>query len=204
MNAAANRLRRVLADRLMLLYRANHRDDWQWFENVLAYDNARLPQALIQTGQTIKNRAYVDAGLGSLRWLMALQTAPTGCFRPVGSDSFGKIHQKPAPFDQQPVEATASISACLAAARIDGSAEWANEARRAFQWFLGANDLSTGLVDPNTGGCRDGLHPDRPNGNQGAESVLSYLLGLVEIRQLNHTSMVPEQINAASKLALSA
>ena len=200
----AERLRHVLADRLMVLYQANHRDKWQWFENVLAYDNARLPQALIQTGQTIKNRAYLDAGLGSLRWLMELQTAPAGCFRPVGSDSFGEVHQMPAQFDQQPVEAAASISACLAAARAESSSEWSNEAMRAFQWFLGANDLRTALVDPNTGGCRDGLHPDRPNENQGAESVLSYLLGLVEIRQLGRTNAVIEPIKATSTLALSA
>ena len=91
--------------------------------------------------------------------------------------------QKPEAFDQQPVEASATISACLAASRAEDGTEWPAGAMRAFRWFLGENDLQTALVDPDTGGCSDGLHPDRANENKGAESVLSYLLGLVEIRQ---------------------
>ena len=149
--------------------------DWLWFEDVLAYDNARLPQALIQTGLTIHAPSYVEAGLRSLRWLMPLQTAPSGCFRPVGSKSFGAYRMNPEAFDQQPVEAAATISACLAAGRADGSAEWSAGAMRAFNWFLGENDLQTTLIDPDTGSCSDGLHPDRPNENKGAEyfAVLS-------------------------------
>ena len=164
--------------------------DWLWFEDVLAYDNARLPQALIQTGLRTRTPTYVEAGLQSLRWLMSLQTTPSGCFRPVGTKSFGRIRQKPEAFDQQPVEAAATISACLAAWRADGGAEWPAGAMRAFAWFLGENDLQTTLIDPDTGSCSDGLHPDRPNENKGAESVLSYLLGLVEIRQFKRAATI--------------
>ena len=176
-------MRKLLADRLMALFAASQRKDWLWFEDVLAYDNARLPQALIQTGLATHTPRYVEAGLRSLRWLMSLQTAPSGCFRPVGTKSFGRIRQQPEAFDQQPVEAAATISACLAAWRVDGGAEWRAGAMRAFDWFLGENDLQTALIDPDTGSCSDGLHPDRPNENKGAESALSYLLGLVEMRQ---------------------
>jgi glycosyltransferase involved in cell wall biosynthesis len=180
----ANRLRKLLADRLMSLISAVETRDWIWFEDILAYDNARLPQALIQTGLTTRTQTYVAAGLRSLRWLNALQTTSSGYFRPVGTKSFGRRRQKPEAFDQQPVEASATISACLAAWRADDGAEWPREALRAFEWFLGANDLQTALTDPETGSCSDGLHPDRLNGNKGAESVLSFLLSLVEIRQL--------------------
>jgi len=179
----AKGMRKVLADRLMTLFHANQRKDWVWFEDVLAYDNARLSQALIQIGMTTHTPAYVEVGLQSLRWLMSLQTASSGCFRPVGSKSFGKVHQRPDAFDQQPVEACATISACLAAWRADKGAEWLAGATGAFGWFLGENDLQTALIDAESGGCADGLHPDRANENKGAESVLSYLLGLVEIRQ---------------------
>ena len=167
----------------MSLFSATETKDWVWFEDVLAYDNARLPQALIQTGLTTHTPPYVEVGLRSLRWLMSLQTTSSGYFRPVGTKSFGRLRQKPEAFDQQPVEASATISACLAAWRADDGAEWPTEAMRAFGWFLGENDLQTALIDPDTGSCSDGLHPDRPNENKGAESVLSYLLGLVEIRQ---------------------
>jgi len=195
----ANRLRRLLADRLMSLLSATETKDWVWFEDLLAYDNARLPQALIQTGLTTHTPTYVEAGLRSLGWLMSLQTTSSGCFRPVGTKSFGRLRRKPEAFDQQPIEASATISACLAAWPADGGAEWPAGAMRAFAWFLGENDLQTSLIDPDTGGCSDGLHPDRPNENKGAESVLSYLLGLVEIRQFKRTTTI-DRTRPASKL----
>jgi glycosyltransferase involved in cell wall biosynthesis len=179
----ANGLRKRLADRLMALFAASQRKDWLWFEDVLAYDNARLSQALIQTGLAIHRPEYVAVGLQSLRWLMALQTAPSGHFRPVGSKSFGRIRQKPDPFDQQPVEASATISACLAAGRAEDDPTWSAGAMGAFGWFFGENDLQTALINPDSGSCSDGLHPDRPNENKGAESVLAYLLALVEMQQ---------------------
>jgi glycosyltransferase involved in cell wall biosynthesis len=180
----AQKVRRLLVDRLMACLTAVETPDWIWFEEGLAYDNARLPQALILTGMATQTPGYVDAGLRSLRWLMIQQTASAGHFRPVGTASFGEQRQPPRAFDQQPVEATATIAACLTAWRADGDAEWKSIATRVFAWFLGGNDLSVALVDPHTGSCRDGLHPDRANENRGAESVLSYLLGLAEIRQL--------------------
>jgi glycosyltransferase involved in cell wall biosynthesis len=194
----ANRLRRLLADRLMSLFSVTETKDWIWFEDVLAYDNARLPQALIQTGLTTDTPPYIEVGLRSLRWLNSLQTASSGYFRPVGTKSFGRLRQQPEAFDQQPVEASATISACLTAWRADGGAEWPIEALRAFAWFLGENDLQTALTDPETGSCSDGLHPDRSNENKGAESVLSYLLGLVEIRQLKRMTAM-DRARPASK-----
>jgi hypothetical protein len=185
---AARRMRRLFADRLMTIMKTVATEDWVWFEEGLSYDNARLPQALIATGLSLREPAYVAAGLRSLRWLMTKQTTPAGLFRPVGSKSFGDRRKTPRPFDQQPLEAAATISACLTAWRADGAAEWTINAERAFAWFLGANDLSTPLVDLETGSCRDGLHPDRANENRGGESVVSYLLGLAEIRQLARAS----------------
>jgi hypothetical protein len=177
-------LQRLLADRLMALLAAVATPDWVWFEDSLAYDNARLSQALIATGVSTGQQSYLAAGLASLRWLMALQTAPSGVFRPIGSHSFGDQRQQPRAFDQQPLEATATIAACLAAWRADRDPVWRAHAVRAFAWFLGGNDLSISLVDRETGSCCDGLHPDRANENQGAESVVSYLLGLAQIRNM--------------------
>ncbi|MBI3514593.1 MAG: glycosyltransferase family 4 protein [Proteobacteria bacterium] len=177
-------LRQRLADRLMAILAAVTTSDWVWFEEGLAYDNARLSQALIVTGAATGRPDYVQAGLRSLRWLMTQQTTAAGLFRPVGTASFGTKRQPPKAFDQQPVEAAATIAACLAAWRADGDVEWKDHAARALAWFLGSNDLSSPLVDLDTGGCRDGLHPDRPNENRGGESVVSYLLGLAQMRQL--------------------
>jgi glycosyltransferase involved in cell wall biosynthesis len=187
----AMRLQQALADRLMALLAAAQTPDWIWFEDGLAYDNARLSQALIATGVSTGRHSYLAAGLKSLRWLMALQTAPSGVFRPVGSQSFGERRQPPRAFDQQPLEATATIAACLAAWRADCDPGWRRQAARAFAWFLGSNDLSISLIDLETGSCRDGLHPDRANENRGGESVVSYLLGLAQIREMHRVIVQP-------------
>ncbi|RDJ21886.1 glycosyltransferase [Bosea caraganae] len=188
-DCATLQLRQVLADRLTAMLATVETKDWVWFEDGLAYDNARLPQALLVTGLSTGTAGYVEAGLRSLRWLTVLQTTPAGFFRPVGTESFGDKRRPPLPFDQQALEATASISACLAAWRADGDGAWKAEAARAFGWFLGENDLSVPLVDLETGSCRDGLHRDRANENRGGESVVSYLLSLAEIRQLARASL---------------
>jgi glycosyltransferase involved in cell wall biosynthesis len=189
----ARDIRPVLADRLMAILASVETPDWVWFEAGLAYDNARLPQALMLTGMATHTSAYVDAGSRSLRWLMTQQTTSAGLFRPVGTAGFGEQRQRPRAFDQQPVEAAATIAACLTAWRADGEAEWKAIARLAFAWFSGSNDLSVALVDPETGSCRDGLHPDRVNENCGGESVLSYLLSLAEIRQLARSNIESAQ-----------
>jgi glycosyltransferase involved in cell wall biosynthesis len=201
----ASRIREHCADRLVSAFEATQSKDWPWFEDVLAYDNARLPQALLLAGAALKRPQLVKVGLTSLRWLMALQTTPDGYFRPVGTESFGVARKTPLAFDQQPVEAAAAISACLAAWRVNDSAEWTTGAMRAFDWFLGGNDLQTSLVDPTTGSCLDGLHRDRPNENKGAESAVSYLLGLAEMRQFARAGMAATSpAELAHKLALTA
>jgi hypothetical protein len=195
----ARETRGVLAERLMSCLKQVETPDWLWFEESLAYDNARLSQALVVTGIATQTPGYINAGLRSLRWLMKLQTTSTGQFRPIGTASFGELRMPPRAFDQQPVEATATLAACLAAWRADDDVEWKTIAEKVFSWFLGNNDLSLALVDPGTGSCRDGLHPDRANENRGGESVVCYLLGLAEIRQLARVS-----VNPATPMALRA
>jgi len=178
----------ALANRLLNSYRANRSDDWKWFENGLAYSNARLPQALVRSGVRAGNEEMVSAGLEALDWLVALQRCEVkGHFVPIGSQGFYSKTTEKARFDQQPVEACAVVSACLQAYRATGKGRWRKEAWSAFNWFLGDNDLQIALYDPTTGGCRDGLHPDRANENQGAESTLSFLMALLEMRKLEES-----------------
>lgn len=178
----------LLAERLQGLLRASRRDDWVWFESRLTYDNARLCEAVIRTGRDAGLPDLEEAGLTSLRWLIARQTAPAGHFRPVGSDGFLQSACEPQAFDQQPLEASATVAACLAASAGDPDPFWHQEAARAFAWFGGANDLGIALVDPATGSCRDGLHRDRANENRGAESLLSYLMALTDMNRFEQFS----------------
>jgi glycosyltransferase involved in cell wall biosynthesis len=180
----ASQVRDELAGRMLTLYQSSHSDDWRWYEAGLSYCNAVLPQAMLMCGQWIPNKAMTAAGLESLCWLADLQHADAvgGHFVPIGSNGFYERDGERARFDQQPVEAQTMASACLEAYRSTGDERWRKEARRAFEWFLGRNDLNLPLYDPTTGGCRDGLHPDRPNENQGAESTLAFLQILLELR----------------------
>ena len=180
----AGQVREELAGRLLGLYQNNRADEWRWFEPGLTYCNAALPHALLMCGQSIPNEEMTAAGLESLRWLTTVQQADAagGHFVPIGSNGFYERTGARARFDQQPVEAQATVSACLEAYRLTGDKRWRKEARRAFEWFLGRNDLNLPIYDPTTGGCRDGLHPDRANENQGAESTLAFLQSLLELR----------------------
>jgi glycosyltransferase involved in cell wall biosynthesis len=181
-DSMVNQTRETLTCRLMERFDASAHPDWQWFEGELSYDNARLAQAMIVSGQATGQGAVLERGLQALRWLTELQTSENGHFRPIGSNGFYRRGGGRANFDQQPVEAQASISACLDAYRSTSDSWWYEQAQRAFDWFIGWNDLHLDLYSPETGGCHDGLHVDRVNGNQGAESTLAFLLSLAEMR----------------------
>jgi len=182
----AAQMRDTLTKRLIDLFEANASEEWPWFEDTVTYANAALSHVLILSGRWADNPRAFEIGLKSLGWLMSVQKSPHGHFRPIGSNGFYPRGGKPAEFDQQPIEAHSTVSACLEAYRSTGDARWHEEARLAFEWFLGRNDLGLSLYNPTTGGCCDGLHMDRVNLNQGAESTLAYLMALSEMELLEH------------------
>jgi glycosyltransferase involved in cell wall biosynthesis len=181
----AQKVQFAVSCRLLKMYESIRQPDWKWFENILAYGNARLPQAMLLVGAARSDERMISAGLESLEWLLEMQRCEAnGHFVPIGSQGFYRRNGEKARFDQQPLEAAGAVSACLQAYRVTGDSRWRGEAWSAFNWFLGDNDLQLPLYDSATGGCRDGLHPDRANENQGAESTLSFLMALLEMRAL--------------------
>jgi glycosyltransferase involved in cell wall biosynthesis len=183
----ATQARETLTARLIDIYDRTATPDWPWFEEILSYDTARLPQALITAGRANGSAGALEIGLQTLRWLVKVQTAPQQHFRAIGSNGFYRKGQEQARFDQQPIEACATVSACLDAYRATQDQSWLTEAQSAFEWFLGRNDLGRELYDPTTGGCCDGLQESRINQNQGAESTLAFLLSLAEMSLLEST-----------------
>ena len=181
-DSLVNQTRETLTSRLMELFERTAQPDWPWFEEDLTYDNAKLPHALILTGRTTGQQAVLERGLQALRWLTELQISEKGHFRSIGTNGFYRRGGMRANFNQQPIEAQAMVSACLEAYRATSDLWWYEQAQRAFDWFIGWNDLGLELCSPKTGGCRDGLHVDRVNRNQGAESTLAFLLSLAEMR----------------------
>lgn len=180
-DAGRAELRARLARRLLGEWRANAADGWPWPEDLVTYDNAKLPHALVLAGARTGDDAMLRTGLAALRWLLEIQTAPAGHLSVIGNHGWMKRGGKRARFDQQPLEAFGLVHACLAAAQVTGDESWTSEARRAFGWFLGANDLGRALYDAATGGCRDGLGSGGLSLNEGAESTLAYLLSVLEL-----------------------
>ncbi len=203
-DSMVKQIRDNLVFRLLKLFERASTPDWQWFEEELSYDNAKLPHALIATGQATGQKEVLNCGLTALRWLIGIQTSEKGHFRPVGSNGFHRRGGTRAMFDQQPVEAHATISACLEAYRSTSDIWWHERAQDAFDWFIGSNDLGLEVYSPETGGCRDGLHVDRVNSNQGAESTLSFLLSLAEMRQAQNLLTSFKEPAAAKALLVSA
>jgi len=174
-------IQETLAQRLFEHFQKVEQPDWVWCEEYLCYDNPRLPQALICSGVQLNRPDYVEMGLRALTWLMALQFSETRHLRPIGSNHVYQRGQVKPIFDQQPVDVWASVSACLEAYRCTSDPAWHARAKKSFEWFLGRNDLGLPVYNHTTGGCRDGLHFDRVNENQGAESTLAFLLSLAEM-----------------------
>jgi len=182
----AEQIRDSLSGRLIQLFEQWSADGWTWCEQEVTYDNPRLAQALIQCGASTGQQNAIEWGLRALRWLTEIQTSEEGHFRPIGCKGFFSRNGQRAQFDQQPIEACAMISACLEAYRVTADPFWQDQATRAFDWFLGWNDLGLELYSYNSGGCYDGLHVDRVNSNQGAESTLAFLTSLAEMKLMQN------------------
>ncbi|NYT41201.1 glycosyltransferase [Sphingomonas sp. R-74633] len=185
-------------EELIDLLDSNRRPEWSWFEIVLAYDNARLPEALLRAGVALGRSEFTSVGLETLEWIVAQQTSPEGRFRAVGTESFGREYAAPMQFDQQPLEAQATVEACAAAHQATGDERWMEEATRAYRWYLGGNDLELPLASAQDGGCFDGLMPHGLNRNQGAESILALQLANCAISALSKaTGNVATPLRAA-------
>ena len=183
----------LLAQKLIDLYHKNHTEDWPWFENIVSYCNPVIPQALMRYGRAVGDEEAVEIGLGTLEWLIKLQQSDRGWIMPIGSMGFYHRGKEIPYFDQQPVEVYSLISACLDAYRATKDITWYNSANQAFEWFFGRNALGLPVYDRETGGCRDGLHIDRLNENQGAESTLSFIQSLLEMRQVGDVTLFQRQ-----------
>lgn len=152
--------------------------EWRWCEDVMTYDNARIPEALLRAGTTLRSERYVRAGLEMLDFYAAV-TLENGIFVPVGSAGWYPRGGVKARFGQQPLEAAALVEAALVALELTGEERWRRLAEVGHGWFLGRNVGRAVLACE--GGCCDGLDEAGVNPNMGAESTLSYLASAIAL-----------------------
>jgi glycosyltransferase involved in cell wall biosynthesis len=192
----------TLIQKLIRLYQENHTDGWPWFEDIVTYCNPSLPQALLRYGQANNDQQAISIGLESLTWLVRIQQSDQGWIMPIGNQGFYPKEGQISYFDQQPVEVYSLLSACLDAFRITEDIGWYDYATQAFEWFFGRNALGVSMYDKATGGCRDGLHVDRLNENQGAESTLSLIQSMLEMKQFAREHQDQLRVNGKRRAAL--
>jgi len=188
----ARRVRGVLGERLHDRFASQATDSWPWCEETVTYDNAKIAHAMILCGQWIPDPKMLAQGLRSLNWLTDLQTTSDGHVSLIGNKGWLSRDGFRARFDQQPVEAMALVEACDEAYRCTQDIVWVQRARRFLNWFIGGNDTRSMIYDYQTGGCRDGVHADGPNLNQGAESTLSWLISLLTVMKLERAVALVE------------
>lgn len=175
---------KTLSQRLETAFQEHETADWPWCEDVVTYENARVPQALILAGLALGEERLTQRGLHVLGWLLEVQTAADGHLSVIGSDGWLRRGGHRAPYDQQPVEAAALIEACKAAHRATTEEKWLIEMRRCFAWYLGQNDAGVSLIEFKSQGCYDGLVRGGVNQNFGAESCVSWLLSLLTMHEM--------------------
>ncbi|MBS1724595.1 MAG: glycosyltransferase family 4 protein [Armatimonadetes bacterium] len=190
-NDLISKARRTLSTWLHRILGERATTEWPWFEDSLTYDNAVLCAALICAGQMDGDERMTLDALRSLLWLTQVQTDDESRFFPVGSDGFWRSGSERAIYDQQPLEAWSTIHACAVAYEATQDSQWLREAKRAWAWFFGSNSGSVRMVDPDTGGCFDGLTPDGVNFNLGAESTLSLLGSSLLVSKLIQPRSLP-------------
>ncbi len=183
---------RAHAGRLADLQRTNASPDWYWAEDVLVYDNARLPQALIAAGARLGDGEMLREGMRSLEWYAGELGIDGPCLQLVGHRGRRRGEPRPGAGDEQPLDAAALVEAEVEAFLATGDEAYARDAVRAFEWFLGRNRLQKAVYDFATGGCHDGLGESDVNGNEGAESTLAYLQALLALDAAGLQATLPE------------
>lgn len=187
----------AMAGKLRDSYVQHRTDDWRWYEDILTYGNAMIPWALLKVSRLPHRQGMAAAARESLDFLAEKTFATEGYFKPIGSNGWYAKGGSPALYDEQPIEAGEMMFACLEAYRLFHEPAYYDLAVRCYEWFHGGNSLKKSLIDPETGGCYDGIHAEGLNLNQGSENIISYCMAQAAILPLQ-----PVSPNASAKEGL--
>lgn len=179
---AAKRKLYDLAVSLANAYKECKRKGWSWFSDSVTYGNAKLPYAMLLAYKITDEQEFKTIGIESLEFLTNV-TYNNSYFDFIGNNHWYEKENGKSTYDQQPIEAGYAVEAYVLAYEVTKNQKYLELARCAFDWFLGKNRLGVSLYDFSTGACYDGLTPYGPNLNQGAESVIAFLLANLTMSQ---------------------
>lgn len=179
-----------LLERLCHAYEDAASEDWPWFEEVVRYSNGVLPYALLAANResirtflpsslTARARAI---GLRSLDFLLTFTV--NGVPTPVGNSGWYPRGGQRALYDQQCVDVAAVVVASAEAFAVTGDSRYREAALTWWRWFFGSNIRQQSLYRVESGAVRDGLHAVGVSENQGAESVVAFLLAHLALAEV--------------------
>jgi len=192
-DASVRKIHETVAEKLYTLYKDSYKKDWPWFEDKLTYANASLSHGLIIAGKRLSRNDMFDAGVSSLEWLLEKQSTSEEHISIIGNHNWYAINEERSKYDQQPIEIMNLILACSSVFKFTWNKKWIDTAMKCFSWFLGHNDLSAQLYNYQTGGCKDGLHSQGTNANEGAESTLAWLISLFTMYKLFENQVLTKE-----------
>lgn len=161
-------------------YEKNSRDNWNWFEELLAYDNAILPLAMLHAAEILNEDVVRKVAFDSMHFLTK-HTMNHGYLSIIGNEEWFKKDGERSEFAQQPIDAMGMVLMFREAYNISNDKNYLSKLFKSFKWFLGENDLRMNLYNHETKGCFDGLESYGVNQNQGAESTLAYLISYLTV-----------------------
>lgn len=171
------------ADTLARQFKLYSYDGWNWFEDILAYGSAEFARALFRAYKILRAPDYLKIALDSLEFLEKITFSDQGYFKPIGADGWMSRGQKPAEFNEKPLEAATTALAYLEAFYLFKEKKYLEKAKLCLSWFEGNNSQKIVMIDKNTGGCYDAIKPDGPDTGQGAESLLSYSITVLSLKK---------------------
>lgn len=171
------------ADYLVKLYHTNRSNDWEWFEPAVTYANAKVPYALMLAYDVFKNSLYLDIAQKTLNFLTNLQYNGV-YFDIIGNKNWLFRGAKRPHFDQQPIEIGYLVEAYCKVFSLVQNKDYLDLANKAFNWFFGNNKLGISVYNIKDGYPLDGLNEDGVNKNSGAESVISFALAIICLKEI--------------------
>jgi hypothetical protein len=164
-----------LTGKLLEFYEKNSTEDWKWFEDVMTYDNGILPLALFHSTRITADDRTLVVAQESMKFLESY-TLQHGYLTPVGNEGWFRRGGKCPLYGQQSVDVMAFVLLYHQVYLSTENKEYLEKMFLAHLWYLGENSQRLSVYDYETNSCFDGLESHGLNLNQGAESIIAYLI----------------------------